>query len=106
MKNQQPTREEPTPAASAAGSSTWSRGSSAGGPSARPATTISDVRGRASASSSTSSSSSRPQVDAPRGAASAKILAFPRLRASHQDADGGGSLATGSNLLKGFNVLV
>lgn len=48
----------------------------------------------------------RPRVDAPRGAAAGKVLAFPRLRASHQDADGGGNLATGSNLLKGYNVLV
>jgi two-component system, response regulator PdtaR len=45
-------------------------------------------------------------VRAPRGAGSAQVLAFPRLRAPHSEAGGGSSLDVGSDLLKGVNVLI
>jgi two-component system, response regulator PdtaR len=34
------------------------------------------------------------------------VLAFPRLRAPHTEAGGGGSVDAGSNLLRGVNVLI
>jgi two-component system, response regulator PdtaR len=97
-------------AALAARSSTWWRDSSADDLSGHPPAKVSGGRARASESSSTSFNWYSPQVDwparAPRGAGSAQVFAFPRLRAPHGEAGGGGSLGVGSNLLQGVNVLI